>query len=674
MPTLNAMFKSMDEYSSKLNKLLNRSESAAAKISEAEGAAKQLKGSTDEAGDSWSRLSKGMENLENAAKVVKMISAGMGEVDAYVNIAADLNRVNDGLQTQAELQDKIFAAANRSGSSYKDLASAVTQLNQSAGDTFGSNDEAIQFTELLQKSLKLSGGGNEEQEAAFFQITEGMSAGTLQGDSFQTILEDAPMVAQAISNYMGVAKEELQGLASQGAITSDTIKNALFAASGEINGQFAAMPVTFADVWTKIKNAGQRAFGEIFLKINEILNSDTVQGALNNLIGLMYLLGDVMHKVLDLFMTAWPVITPFIWASVAALAAYALVLGLTNGLQLVSSIRTGMQIAAVGLQALAMWILQQKTWEQVCAELALNSAIYACPIVWLVGVILVLIALFYAAVAAINQFAGTSYSATGAIAGAVAVAAAFIWNIIAGVFNAMISIGVEIYNLIGSFVNFFANVFNDPVGAIIKLFADLFDFILGIVQSAAKLIDTVLGTNLAGAVEGFRDNVSAKVDSIVGEQVVVMEKKSASDYHLGRLEYGEAFDKGYQTGEGFENKVSGLFAGFADGNGFDEYGFDGNQIDEFAGDQLGTDNNPATVEGTGNGGEVEVNMAEEDIQYLRDLAQRDYIARIANNTLSPNIRVEFTGQITRDVDLSALGNKVGAILRNELDRTPEGVY
>lgn len=658
MPTLSAMFRIMDGYSAQLDRIINRTDEAASRVLRTSRNVDDLNDSLGETGEASNKASKGLKAFVSVAAIMTGAKAVMNMADSYINISARLSMVNDGLQTQAELQDKVFAAANRSRGSYEDMASAVAKMNLLAGDSFASNDEAIAFTELLQKSLKVSGAGTAEQQSAFLQLTQSMAAGKLQGDEFRSIMENAPMVAQAISDYMGVTKGELKELSSKGVITAGIIKNAMFSASDDINEKFSEMPMTFADTWNKVKNAGQRAFGDIFEKINKILNSDSVQRALNNFIGMIYLAGDAIGALIDFFSNAWPMITPFIWAAVAALGAYVAVLAISNGLALISSVRTGIQIVMVGLQALAIWATTKATWAEVTAQMGLNSALYACPLVWIIGLVLVVIAVFYAAVAAVNHFAGTSISATGLICGAFAVAGAFIWNTVVGLINMVIGIGVEIYNLIASFANFFANVFNDPVGSIIKLFADLFDFILGIVQSAAKLIDTVFGSNLAGAVRGFRDTVSTKVNDIVGEQKIVMEKKSAEDFQFDRIEYGDAWAAGNDFGAGLEDKFGNLFAGFEDQNAWDD---------------IATDSNPAVFEGTGKDGSVEVNMADEDIQYLRDLAQRDYVAKISNNTLAPNIKVEF-GPVTKEADVDAVADRLIDILRDEIATTAEGVY
>lgn len=661
MPTLNAMFRLVDGYSAQIDRFINKSDQASTRVLQASKNTDAFNDMLDETEQSAKGAASGLKVFAVAVAAVAGAKKVMDLTDAYTNTSARLSMVNDGLQTQAELQDKIFAAAERARGSYGDMASAVSKMNLLAGDSFGSNDEAIRFTELLQKSLKVSGAGQGEQDSAFLQLTQAMASGKLQGDEFRSVMENAPMVAQAIADYMGVTKGELKELSSDGAVTADIIKNALFGAADDINDKFSEMPMTFEGVWSSIKNAGQRAFGGVFEKLNGILNSESVQNALDNLIGAIYLAGDATEQFIDFCITAWPMVSPFIWAAVAALGMYVIALTVSNGLALISSIRFGVQAVGAGLFALAMWATTDATWAATTAELGLNSAMYACPLVWIIGIILVLVAVFYAAVAAINHFAGTTYSATGLICGAIAVVASVSLNMIIGLVNGIIGVGISLYNLLATFANFFANVFNDPVGAILNLFTGMFDFILEIVQEAAKLIDTVLKTDMSGAIEGFRKDISSTVDDIVGEQVVVMKKLDASDYQFDSIDYKDAWEVGNKFGEGLADTVSDLFSGF-------------NDLDKGLGDDFATASNPATVEGPGKDGSMEVNMADEDIQYLRDLAQRDYIAKIATNTLAPNIRVEFSGPIAKEADAGAIRGIVEGMLRDEIATCAEGVY
>lgn len=650
MATLKAMFKLYDDYSVTVEKIVSGTEKASKSVLSASKNTDKYNDSLKNTGSSASVASSGLAKLISVAAALAATKQTMDLTDTYTNTAARLKMVNDGTQTQVELQNKIFAAANRARGSYTDMASAVAKMNLLAGDNFGSNDEAIGFTELLQKSLKVSGAGKSEQDSAFLQLSQAMAAGKLQGDEFRSVMENAPMVANAIAKYMGKSKGELKELSSKGVITADIIKGALFAAADDINDKFATMPMTFSDVWNKIKNAANQAFGGVFTKLNQLLNSDAGQKAINNFIGAIYLAGIVTEKFIDFVVTAWPIVSPLILAAAGAVGAYAIAMAVANIQTLIGAARFGAQAIGVGLFAVAMWLSTDATWAEVTAQLGLNTALYACPIVWIIGIILVLIGVFYAAVAATNHFAGTSVSATGIIAGVFGVMIAWVVNKL-----------IFMWNTFAIIANAIGNAFNDPVAAVKIAFYDMAVNVLGYMQSIAKGIEDMLN-----AIPGVEVSVTAGMDNLISglkSKSQTLKDESGWKEYVHSMEYVDlsgAFKKGYSVGTGIEDKLGGLFKGFippgGDGSG-----------------QFATAGNPATVKGTGKGGAVKVEN-EEDIEWLRKLAERDFVARIAQNTLAPNIKVEFTGPITKEADVDGVASHIGNILKDQISMAPEGVY
>jgi tape measure domain-containing protein len=651
MPTLSAMFRLMDGYSTTINKFIGKVDAASTKTLGASKNTDKLNDSMDRtgrvAGAASSGIAKFVGTIASLAAVKKIVDL----TDSYTNTNARLAMITGSLEEQKALQDDIFAAANRARGQYDDMANAVAKMKMLAGDAFGSNQEAIGFTELLQKSLKVSGAGTSEQQSAFLQLTQAMASGKLQGDEFRSIMENAPMVANAIAKYLDVSKGELKELSSDGAITAEIIKNAMFDSADDINKKFETMPQTFGDVWNRIKNAGTQAFGGVFEKINSILNSDAGQQAINNFIGAIYWAGDAMNEFINFCVTAWPMVSPFIWAAVAAVGAYALVLGISNGLALISAVRTGAQAVSIGILALAMWASSGATWAEVTAQLGLNSALYACPIVWIVGLILVLIAVFYAAVAAVNHFSGSTISATGII-GAV----------IGGWAAAVINYFIMMYNIIAEVVNFFANVWNDPIAAVKILFYDLASTVIGYVAEMARSIETIINR-----IPGVNVQISAGLDNFkAGLEKAASEAKDAAGWKeivqkKDFLNGADFANRGYDIGAGLADSISNPFAGFAPK---DKEGIDYSQF--------ATDGSPATVKGKGKNGAVKVEN-EEDIGWMRKLAERDYIARISQNTLAPNIKVEFSGPITKDADTDNIMSHVSEQLKEMIATAPEGV-
>lgn len=222
--------------------------------------------------------------IEAAGRALKdMAVNAIKTTDQLTQLRARIDLINDGSQSTAEIMDKIAAAANRSRGSYLDMADSVAKLNLLAKDAFSSNDEAVYFVEQLNKQFKIAGAGVEETTSAMYQLTQAMASGKLQGDEFRSIMENAPMLAQSIAQEMGLSVGQLKEMSSQGLITADIIKNALFNSAEETNQKFAEIPLTFQDIGTKLQNDLITAFAPVMQEIGNMSSSDLLQGVLNEL-------------------------------------------------------------------------------------------------------------------------------------------------------------------------------------------------------------------------------------------------------------------------------------------------------------------------------------------------------------------------------------------------------
>lgn len=627
-------------------------------------------------------LNKGLRNGVSAADgllgkvkgIVTTLAAGagakavLGLSDQLASSSARLSLIVDDGGSVDALEQKIMASAQRSRASYLGTMQTISKLGLQAGDAFNSNDELIRFTELLNKNFVIDGSSATEQAAAMYQLTQAMGSGRLQGDEYRSIIENAPMLAGAIEDYMRNvqgATGAMKDWSSEGLLTADVIKAAVFNSADEVEARFQQMPMTWGQVWTQMQNKAIAAFDPVLSKLNQVANSERFETVTDGIVNGLATIAAVAGVVLDLLISGgslvvdnWSWLEPIVWGLVAAFVVYNTVALITNGINAATALAEGVKAAALAMSTGA-------TFAATAAQYGLNAALLACPITWIVVLVIALVAAFYAAVAAINHFAGTSLSATGIVMGAFAVAGAFIINLILGVVNFVIGIGVELYNLIATFANFFANVFNDPVGAIINLFAGMFDFILGIVQSAASLIDTVLGTDMSSAVAGFRNTVATKVEEIVGDQVEVMEKLNASDYQIQRIEYGDAWAAGNSLGRGIEDAVGGLFN--FDLGAAENYGADS----PFALDDI-SNNAAMTAANTGAAADA-LTATTEELEYLRDIAERDAINRFT----TAEVRIDMTGMTNRiegNADLDGVISELTDGFTEALVTAAEGVH
>ena len=631
---------------------------------------RKIKDGTTAADSLWSKL-KGIAATVGGLAAAKKI---IGISDDLASTRARLNLIVDDGGSVSELEKKIMASAQRSRSAYFDTASAIASLGANAGAAFANTDEIIAFMEQINKQFVIGGASAQGQAAAMLQLTQAMAAGALRGEELNSILENAPGIARAIESYMGVAEGSIKQYAEQGLITADVVKNALFAAADETNAKFESMPKTWAQIWTSMQNQALSIFNPILTKINQIANSEqftkVTDGIINGLAGI----ASVATVVLDLLISGaslvvdnWSWLSPIILGVATALGVYYGAQLLANGVGLISQ---GIHIAMAGakmIQLAATGALTAATAAETAAQYGLNAALYACPLVWIIILIIALVALFYAAVAAVNHFAGTSVSATGLICGAFMAALAFIGNIFVALWNLVVDVFVMIYNLVATVANFIGNVFNDPVAAVARLFFDLADTVLSVLQALASAIDTIFGSNLSGSVQGWRDSLGGWVDSTFGKGEEVMEKLNAEDLHLGRFEYGAAYSMGYEFGQGVEKQIGGLFdfsAMDSMGAGNDPFSF-GNTLD-------GIYNNTGDIATNTADTADALDMSNEELELLRDIAERKAI----NEYTTAEIKVEMNNSntISSEMDIDGVINLFEVKLREAVATSAEGAH
>lgn len=374
--------------------------------------------------------------------------------------------------------------------------------------------------------------------------------------------------------------------------------------------------------------------------------------AINFIVLVLATIVDKVGRAASFFTDNWSSVGPIVLGAAAALLTFAMALWIVKTAQLAVAVT------------------------QKIVDLVLGTSPIIRIIALVVGLIVLLASKVYSFINSLKEAAGICASTTGMIGGTIASGVAFMTNIILSVVNFIIGCGIDVYNKMADFANFLTRVFKPPVIAIATLFAGLFERITDLVLSAANLIDNVFGTNLAEGIGNACNAISTMIaDFIEDDQIEVVKKLDATDYYFDMIDKDAAYKFGYGKGAAIEEMFTGIggMDGLTlDGSGFDSY-FDDLVPDRYL-DDIGSSSNPAAVEGTGAGGAVTVNMADEDIQYLRDLAERDYIAKIANNTLAPNIRVEFSGPITKEVDAYQLLGVVEETLAEEIAVSAEGEW
>lgn len=627
----------------------------------------------EEGANDANQLMQTIKGAVAAYATIQSVSMVLNLSDQLTSTTARLDLMNDGLQTTQDLQNMIFLSAERSRGSYQATADAVSKLGLMAGDAFSSSTEIIAFTEQLNKQFTIAGTEAAGIDAAMLQLTQAMGSGVLRGEEYNSILEQAPNIIQAIADYMEVPKGQLKDMAAEGEITAEIVKNAMFAAADETNAKFESMPKTFSQIWTSFQNTALMAFQTVLNRMNDFANSEAFNAFIMSAQEAMIILAGVITSIFDMIGAIgtftyenWSIISPIIYGIIGALALYGAYLAITKGIELASAAGKIILCVASYAHAAATGAEASATAAATAAQYGFNTALLACPIVWIIILIIALIALFYAAVAAVNKFAGTSVSATGIICGALMVAAAFIGNLFVVLINFVVDIFVVLWNFIAAFANFFGNVFNDPVGAIARLFFDLVDTVLSLLQALASAIDTIFGSNLAGSVQGWRDSLGGWVDSTFGKGEEVMSKLNAEDLHLGRFEYSGAWDAGYNFGAGIDESISNFDpSSLFDTNvpGASEYG---SGIGGIGSDVGNIADNTGSIANS-------MDVTEEDLKYLRDIAEQEAVNRFT----MAEVNVDMSGmqnKISNGMDLDGVLDGLTDAVNEAVDIMTEGVH
>ena len=562
--------KSLQEQKDTLGELASAATKAAEAAQKATTANKNHKNSTDEAKKSADQLTQSLKSLVASYVSIQGLKKAVDLSDSLVFMRARLDRMNDGLQTTQELETMIYQSAQRSRGSFTDTMGLVSQLGTMAGDAFSSSKEIVQFAEQLNKQLALSGASGSSAQAAILQLEQGLASGVLRGDELNSVMEQAPALAKSIADYMQVSVGELREMGSQGQITADIVKNALFAAAEDTNAEFEKTPMTWAQVWTVASNTAVRALDPLLTAINWVANN------------------------LDV---AIPLVVS---------------LGAAFGVLLIAANWTN--------------ILTFATEKAAAAQAFLNAVMSANPAALAAVGVLVLVAAFYAGIAAVNHFAGTSISATGIIMGAFATLGAFVFN----------GVLVPLQNGFAAFVNFLANIFTNPLAAVKIAFYDMAITVMQYLQNIAQGLEGLLN-KIPGVTVDLTSGVNATVTKLQRDRHY---EKWASGYTevvkpWENFDLGKAYNAGHDWGANLGK--SGLM-----GTSTAEL-----EIPQAtsANELLGNiDKNTGKIAKT-------VDLSDEQIKMLVDVAERKYVNNVNLTSQTPMITVQ--GQNTGNTEKDA---------------------
>ena len=580
----------------------------------------------------------GISTVKNALDLSDELTQTTARLDMMVS---QYNALNGTMQTTDELSQMIFLSAQNSRASYMDTAASVAKLGNNARDAFASTGEIVQFAELVNKQFTIAGASATESSNAFLQLTQALGSGVLRGDELNSIFEQAPNLIQTVADYMDVPIGKIREMASDGQITADIVKNAMFAAADDIDAKFNSMPLTWGQLWTQYSNLALKTFQPVLQRLNEMANDQHMQTALTGIMNALSGAATIALNVIDVMVTGgafivdnWSMIAPVIGGVAAELAIYngALLLhnayeAASNGLKMIAAIRSVAHGTATAAETAA-------TTGASAAQIAFNAALYACPLTWVVAVLIIVIAVLYAVVAHINKTRDEAVSATGYICGAVAVAGAFIVNTGVGLLNGLIqliwSIFVEPFlGIVEWVLNVTNGGFDSFGGAVANLIGNIISWFLSLGEVVTKIIDAIFGTDWTAGLNALQNNVLAWGKN---ENAITLDREAPTIAY--RASYSDAYNKGYDFGQGVENKISDFFGGIKDlGNSGDTgaLGSYGAASDMAA--------NVANIAGDTSSISDSLDVSEEDLKYLRDIAEQEAINRFT----TAEIKVDMSG-------------------------------
>ena len=628
-------------------------------------------------------LTNTIKNAVLAFVSIQSVGKALNISDELVQTTSRLNMMNDGLQSTQELVNMVYAAAQDARGSFSEMADVVARFGNNAGDAFGSSEEVVAFADLIQKQMTIAGASTQEASNAMLQLSQALGSGVLRGDELNSIFEQAPNLIQSIADYLDVPIGKIREMAADGELSADVVKAAIFASADEINAKFEEMPMTWGQIWQSMKNTAMIAFQPVLQRLNDIANSEAFQTFVNGAIEAMATLANVVLNIFELIGTVggfiadnWSIISPIIYGVIGALAVYVAYLGIVKGIELASAAASAVMAVGKGLYAAATMIATGATWAQTTAQLGLNGAMYACPIVWIIMLIIALIAIIFAVCSAIAKLTGVANSGFGVITGGINVVIQFFKNLGLTVANIALGIG----NAIAALGSNIMTAFHNAICSVQAWWYDLLSTCLSVIESICAALNKLPFVEFDySGISNAADDYAAKAAEAAGNKEDYTSISDAFNDGFSTFDTfqdgwaADAFDAGASWGDGVADAVSNfslsdVFGG-TDIPNVDDYtsGFNDAIANSGVGDNLGS-----IADDTG---AIKDNMdiTQEDLKYLRDIAEQEAV----NRYTVAEINIDQSGMqnnISSGDDIDGFMTKLTDSVNEAVDNMTEGVH
>lgn len=628
----------------------------------------KFNGSIKNGQSSLGGLGKGFLKLAGTIATALGVNKILETSDEMVSISARLNMIKADGEKVEEIQNKIFESAQRSRGSYTDTADAIGKMGIMAKDSFSSTDELVAFMEQINKQFVIAGTAPEGVKAGMLQLTQAMASGVLRGEELNSIFEQAPTIIHSIAEYMGEPVGKIRDLAKEGKITADIVKNAMFYTAEETNSKFENMPKTFGQIKTAMANEAQMAFQPVLQQINDLMNNEKfmsfttrILSGISSIASLTTTAFNGLIGLADIVANNWDLITPIIAGVTTALLIY-------KGVQIATTISTWALNTAEAVKSAKLALSTGATWSATVAQNGLNASLLACPITWIILLIIGVITAIILLCKWIAKTSDTVDSAFGVIMGMVSVGCTFILDVIIGLVNAILqalTLAITpIADIIEFIINCFAGGFNGIGGMFANVLGKMLSILLQFAKLATPIIDAIFGTSWTDKINDLQDKLSGWGKN---EKAITFDKTFQG---INRIEYKEAFKTGAKWGDDLTKKVSGIFKK-EDEDELEKLKKDATQNDP---SKYLTDISNFTGSTADNTDKIADNMdwLDEDIKYLNDIAEREAI----NKYTTAEIKVDLTNNnsISSQVDADNFFDRFNENLIEVLQTCAEGVH
>lgn len=607
---------------------------------------------------------------------IQSVGKALNISDELVQTTSRLNMMNDGVQTTAELVNMVYAAAQDARGSFGQMADVVARFGNNAKDAFSSSEEVVAFADLIQKQMTIAGASTQEAANAELQLSQALGSGVLRGDELNSIFEQAPNLIQNIADYLDVPIGKIREMAADGELSADVVKAAIFSAADDINSKFNEMPMTWGQIWQSMQNTALIAFQPVLQRLNDLANSEAFQTFIQGAIEAMATLANILLNVFDLAVSIgtfigdnWSIIAPIVYGIVAALTAYIAISAIVAAIN-------GVMAIAEGVKAAAQMMATGATFAETAAQQGLNAALMACPLTWIIMLILALIVVIFAVCNAIAKMTGIANSGFGVITGGVNVVIQFFKNLGLTVANIALGIG----NAIAALASNMMTAFHNAICSVQSWFYNLLSTALSVIEGICSALNKLPFVEFDySGISSAADDYAAKASEAAGNKE---DYQSISDaFNEGFTTFdafqdgwaSDAFNAGAAWGDGIADKVSNFSLsdvfGQTDIPNVGDYtsGFNDAIANSGVGDSIGNiDDNTGKIKDS-------LDVTEEDLKYLRDIAEQEAINRFT----TAEINVDMSGMqntVNSGDDIDGFMTKLTDSVNEAVDNMTEGVH